>query len=49
VSGQAWWLWVAICVTGWYVAIRLLAWWTDNDDDLAPYRYPYRDDEGVGE
>lgn len=44
-SGFAWWAWLVICVAGWYAAAWLLAWWADDSDDLAPYRYPYADDD----
>jgi len=45
VTGQAWWLWMAICVAAWFAAVWLIAAWLDHDDDLAPYRWPVDDDE----
>jgi hypothetical protein len=40
VSGQGFWLWVAICVAAWFVSVWLIAAWLDHDDDLAEYRHP---------
>ena len=45
VSGQAFWIWVLLCLGAWFVSVWLLAAWNDHDDDLEPYRYPYNDDE----
>ncbi len=39
-SGQGFWLWVAICVAAWFVSVWLIAAWLDHDDDLAEYRHP---------
>ena len=44
-SGQTWWMWVAICVAGWVAAVFLLGAWLDHDDDLAEYRHPPFDDK----
>jgi hypothetical protein len=45
VSGQLFWLWVAICLAGWCAAVFLLGAWLDHDDDLESYRFPYNDDD----
>jgi hypothetical protein len=44
-SGERFWIWVLLCVAGWFVAVWLMAAWNSTDDDLAPYRFPYRDDD----
>ena len=44
-SGQTFWIWVVICLAGWFVSVWLLAAWNDHTDQLESYRFPYRDDE----
>ncbi len=46
-SGERWWLWVAICVAAWFASVWLIAAWLDHDDDLESYRFPYREDDEV--
>ena len=47
VTGQAFWIWVLLCLGGWVAAVWLLAAWNDHDDQLEQYRFPYRDDDEV--
>ncbi len=44
-TGQTFWIWVVICLAGWFAAVWLLAAWRDHNDDLANYRWPIDNDD----
>lgn len=50
-SGERWWLWMAVCVVGWLAAAWLLSLWAGapEDDRLAigEHRWPIDDEDGA--
>jgi hypothetical protein len=48
-SGLEFWIWAVVYVGAFIATVFLVAAWFDHDDDLAPYRFPYRDDDQDGD